>query len=92
MVGWGRARTSDFDSLASDSFVSHMGQPWSSHGPRRGCPVLSTRQVRHRRIARVSRVVVLDYNGSNEVVGVEVLHMSGRSPDLNPPPLNVETP
>ena len=31
----------------------------------------------------VSPVVLLDYNGANEVVGVEMLHLSKRSSALN---------
>ena len=31
----------------------------------------------------VSPGVVLDYNEANEVVGVEILHLSRRSPTLN---------
>ncbi len=31
----------------------------------------------------VSPGIVLDYNESNEVVGVEMLHLSKRSPNLN---------
>ncbi|MCY4080319.1 MAG: DUF2283 domain-containing protein [Caldilineaceae bacterium] len=27
--------------------------------------------------------IVLDYNGANQVVGVEMLHLSKRSPNLN---------
>ncbi len=35
--------------------------------------------------------VVLDYNASNEVVGVEMLHLSKRSSDLNLSALQFET-
>lgn len=31
----------------------------------------------------VSPGVVLDYNGQNQVVGVEILHLSRRAPQLN---------
>ena len=33
----------------------------------------------------VSPGIVLDYNESNEVVGVEILHLSRRSPELSLP-------
>ena len=39
----------------------------------------------------VSAGVVLDYNESREVVGVEILHLSRRSPDLNLSSLHFET-
>ena len=39
----------------------------------------------------VSPGVVLDYNESNEVVGVEMLHLSKRSSNLNPSALQFET-
>ena len=39
----------------------------------------------------VSAGVVLDYNESHEVVGVEILHLSRRSPDLNLSSLHFET-
>ena len=39
----------------------------------------------------VSSGVVLDYNDSNEVVGVEMLHLSKRSVDLNLSALHFET-
>ena len=39
----------------------------------------------------VSPGVVLDYNESNEVVGVEMLHLSRRSSNLNLSALQVET-
>ena len=39
----------------------------------------------------VSPGVVLDYNESNEVVGVEMLHLSKRSPKLNLSALQFET-
>ena len=39
----------------------------------------------------VSPGIVLDYNESNEVVGVEILHVSRRSPDLNLSVLKFET-
>ncbi len=39
----------------------------------------------------VSPGVVLDYNESNEVVGVEMLHLSKRSSDLNLSELQFET-
>ena len=39
----------------------------------------------------VSPGVVLDYNESNEVVGVEILHLSRRSPELNLSVLQFET-
>lgn len=39
----------------------------------------------------VSPGVVLDYNASNEVVGVEMLHLSRRSPNLNLSALQFET-
>lgn len=39
----------------------------------------------------VSPGVVLDYNESNEVVGVEMLHLSKRSPGLNLSTLQFET-
>ena len=39
----------------------------------------------------VSPGIVLDYNASNEVVGVEVLHLSRRSSALNLSALQFET-
>lgn len=39
----------------------------------------------------VSPGVVLDYNGSDEVVGVEMLHLSRRSSSLNLSALQFET-
>lgn len=39
----------------------------------------------------VSPGVVLDYNASNEVVGVELLHLSKRSSKLNLSALQFET-
>ena len=39
----------------------------------------------------VSHGIVLDYNESNEVVGVEILHLSRRSPELNLSVLQFET-
>ena len=39
----------------------------------------------------VSPGVVLDYNESNEVVGVEMLHLSKRSSNLKPSALQFET-
>ncbi|MCY4386249.1 MAG: DUF2283 domain-containing protein [Desulfurellaceae bacterium] len=39
----------------------------------------------------VSSGVVLDYNESNEVVGVEMLHLSKRSANLNLSTLEFET-
>ncbi len=33
--------------------------------------------------SEVSPGVVLDFNGKNQVVGVEILHLSKRSPKLN---------
>ena len=39
----------------------------------------------------VSPGVVLDYNESNEVVGVEMLHLSKRSSNLNLSALELET-
>ena len=39
----------------------------------------------------VSPGVVLDYNASNEVVGVEMLHLSKRSTTLNLSTLQFET-
>ncbi len=39
----------------------------------------------------VSSGVVLDYNESNEVVGVEMLHLSKRSASLNLSTLEFET-
>ena len=39
----------------------------------------------------VSPDVVLDYNESNDVVGVEILHLSKRSPTLNLSSLEFET-
>ena len=39
----------------------------------------------------VSPGVVLDYNDANEVVGVEMLHLSKRSPGLNLTDLHFET-
>ena len=39
----------------------------------------------------VSPGVVLDYNESNEVVGVEMLNLSKRSPSLNLSALQFET-
>ena len=39
----------------------------------------------------VSPGVVLDYNASNEVVGVEMLHLSRRSSNLNLSALQFET-
>ena len=40
---------------------------------------------------QVSPGVVLDYNESNEVVGVEMLHLSRRSSNLNLSVLEFET-
>ena len=39
----------------------------------------------------VSADVVLDYNASNNVVGIEMLHLSKRSPKLNFSTLQFET-
>ena len=39
----------------------------------------------------VSPGVVLDYNQSNEVVGIEMLYLSKRSPELNLSALEFET-
>ena len=39
----------------------------------------------------VSAGAVLDYNEAHEVVGVEILHLSRRSPDLNLSSLHFET-
>jgi len=39
----------------------------------------------------VSPGVVFDYNESNDVVGVEILHLSKRSPTLNLSSLEFET-
>ena len=39
----------------------------------------------------VSPGIVLDYNESNEVVGVGILHLSRRSPELNLSVLQFET-
>lgn len=39
----------------------------------------------------VSPGVILDYNEANEVVGVELLHLSKRSPGLNARELHFET-
>ena len=39
----------------------------------------------------VSPGVVLDYNDANEVVGVEMLHLSRRSPNLNLSELQFES-
>ena len=39
----------------------------------------------------VSPGVVLDYNESSEVVGIEMLHLSRRSPDLKLSALEFET-
>ena len=39
----------------------------------------------------VSPGVVLDYNRANEVVGIEMLHLSKRSPELNLSALEFET-
>jgi uncharacterized protein YuzE len=39
----------------------------------------------------VSPGVVLDYNGQNQVVGVEILHLSKRSPKLNLRELQFQT-
>ena len=39
----------------------------------------------------VSPSVMLDYNESNEVVGVEMLHLTKRSSDLNLSALQFET-
>ncbi len=39
----------------------------------------------------VSPGVALDYNKSNEVMGVEILHLSKRSPNLNLSVLQFET-
>ena len=39
----------------------------------------------------VSPGIVLDYNESNEVVGVEILHLASRSPGLNLSVLQFET-
>ncbi len=39
----------------------------------------------------VSPGVVLDYNDANEVVGIEMLYLSKRSPELNLSALEFET-
>lgn len=39
----------------------------------------------------VSPGIVLDYNQSNEVVGIEMLYLSKRSPELNLSALEFET-
>ncbi|MBI5385233.1 MAG: DUF2283 domain-containing protein [Verrucomicrobia bacterium] len=39
----------------------------------------------------VSPGVVLDYNAQNQVVGVEILHLSRRAPGLNPSELQFQT-
>jgi len=39
----------------------------------------------------VSPGVVLDYNAENQVVGVEILHLSKRAPNLQPGKLVFET-
>jgi uncharacterized protein YuzE len=39
----------------------------------------------------VSPGVVLDYNAENQVVGVEILHLSKRAPNLEPGKLVFET-
>ena len=39
----------------------------------------------------ISSGIVLDYNGKNEVVGVEMLHFSKRLSDLNLSTLEFET-
>ncbi len=39
----------------------------------------------------VSPRIVLDYDESNEVVGVAILHLSSRSPELNLSVLQFET-
>jgi uncharacterized protein YuzE len=41
--------------------------------------------------AEVAPGVVLDYNERNEVVGVEILHLSKRSPQLKTTVLEFET-
>jgi uncharacterized protein YuzE len=41
--------------------------------------------------AEVAPGVVLDYNERNEVVGVEILHLSKRSPQLKTTALEFET-
>lgn len=39
----------------------------------------------------VSRGIVLDYNDKNQVVGIEVLHLSTRTPKLNIRELQFQT-
>ena len=39
----------------------------------------------------VSPGVVLDYNENNQVVGIEILHISKRAPSVNPRELQFET-
>lgn len=39
----------------------------------------------------VSPGVVLDFNEQNQVVGIEMLHLSKRAPQLNPHALEFET-
>lgn len=39
----------------------------------------------------VSPGVILDYNEENQVVGIEMLHLSKRSKELNPNSLQFET-
>jgi uncharacterized protein YuzE len=39
----------------------------------------------------VSPGVVLDFNAENQVVGVEILNLSKRSPNLNPRELQFQT-
>jgi len=41
--------------------------------------------------AEVSPGVVLDYNGQNQVVGVEILNLSRRTPQLNLTELQFQT-
>jgi uncharacterized protein YuzE len=39
----------------------------------------------------VSPGIIIDYNEHNEVVGIEILHLSKRSPRLKPTALEFET-
>jgi len=39
----------------------------------------------------VSPGIIIDYNEQNEIVGIEILHLSKRSPRLKPTALEFET-
>ena len=40
---------------------------------------------------KVSPGIILDFNDKDQIVGIEVLHLSKRSPDLNPHAMEFET-